>query len=86
MTLRVQQQRIIVGRDARWYSLDSPGFGPRVCHTSPAVDREYVMPIGNQEFGIPRRYQYQIGIWYVCPKFLGIFLVFYRIFFLERSS
>ena len=36
------------------------------------------MSIGNQEFGIPRKYQYQIGIWYLCPKFLGIFLVFYR--------
>ena len=32
------------------------------------------------EFGIPRKYQYQIGIWYFCPKFLGIFLVFYRCF------
>ena len=37
-----------------------------------------VMSIGNEEFGIPRKYQYQIGIWYLCPKFLGIFLVFYR--------
>ena len=37
-----------------------------------------VMSIGNQEIGIPRKYQYQIGIWYLCPKFLGIFLVFYR--------
>ena len=36
------------------------------------------MSIGNQKFGIPRKYQYQIGIWYSCPKFLGIFLVFYR--------
>ena len=36
------------------------------------------MPIGNQEFGIPRKYQYQIGIWYFFPKFLGIFLVFCR--------
>ena len=37
------------------------------------------MSIGNREFGIPRKYQYQIGIWYLCPKFLGIFfLVFYR--------
>ena len=34
-----------------------------------------MMSIGNQEFGIPRKYQYQIGIWYLCPKFLGIFLV-----------
>ena len=39
-----------------------------------------VMSIGNQKFGIPRKYQYQIGIWYFCPKFLGIFLVFYRYF------
>ena len=23
------------------------------------------MSIGNQEFGIPRKYQYQIGIWYL---------------------
>ena len=29
---------------------------------------------------LPRKYQYQIGIWYFCPKFLGIFLVFYRYF------
>ena len=36
------------------------------------------MPIGNQKFGIPRKYQYQIGIWYLYSKFLGIFLVFYR--------
>ena len=36
------------------------------------------MSIGNQEFGIPRKYQNQIGIWYLCVKFLGIFLVFYR--------
>ena len=35
------------------------------------------MSIGNQKFGIPRKYQYQIGVWYLCPKFLGIFLVFY---------
>ena len=39
-----------------------------------------VMSIGNQKFGIPRKYQNQIGIWYFCPKFLGIFLVFYRHF------
>ena len=39
-----------------------------------------VMSIGNQKFGIPRKYQYQIGIWYFCPKFLGIFLVFYQYF------
>ena len=38
------------------------------------------MSIGNQEFGIPRKYQYQIGIWYLCLKFLGTFLVFYRNF------
>ena len=36
------------------------------------------MSIGNQEFGIPRKYQNQIGIWYFCLKFLGIFWVFYR--------
>ena len=38
------------------------------------------MSIGNQKFGIPRKYQNQIGIWYFFPKFLGIFLVFYRYF------
>ena len=37
-----------------------------------------MMSIGNQEFGLPRKYQYQIGIWYLCLKLLGIFLVFYR--------
>ena len=37
-----------------------------------------VMSIGNQIFGIPRKYRNQIGIWYFCPNFLGIFLVFYR--------
>ena len=36
------------------------------------------MSIGNQEFGIPRKYQHQIGICYLCPQFLGIFLVLYR--------
>ena len=36
------------------------------------------MSIGNQKFGIPRKYQNQIGIWYFGPKVLGIFLVFYR--------
>ena len=36
------------------------------------------MSIGNQEFGRPRKYQYQISIWYLYPKFIGIFLVFYR--------
>ena len=36
------------------------------------------MSIGNQEFGLPRKYQYQIGIRYLRPKFLGIFFVFYR--------
>ena len=39
-----------------------------------------VMSLGNQKFGIPRKYQNQIGIWYFCPKFLGIFLAFYRHF------
>ena len=37
-----------------------------------------VMSIGSQKFGILRKYQYQIGIWYLCLKFLGIFWVFYR--------
>ena len=37
-----------------------------------------VMPIGNQEFGMPRKYQHQIGIWYFFSKFLGIFFVFCR--------
>ena len=35
------------------------------------------MSIGNKNFGKPRKYQNQIGIWYFCPKFIGIFLVFY---------
>ena len=38
------------------------------------------MSIGKQKFRIPRKYQYQIGIWYFCPKFLGTFLVFYPYF------
>ena len=38
------------------------------------------MSIGYQKFCIPRKYQNQIGIWYFYPKFLGIFLVFYRHF------
>ena len=37
-----------------------------------------VVSIGNQKFGIPREYQYQIGIRYFFPQFLGIFLVFCR--------
>ena len=37
-----------------------------------------VMSIGNQKFGIPGKYQYQSGIWYLCAEFFGIFLVFYR--------
>ena len=35
-----------------------------------------VMSIGNQKFGIPGKYQYQIGIWYFCL----IFLLFSRYF------
>ena len=38
------------------------------------------MSIGNQKFGTPRKYKNQIDIWYFCPKYLGIFLLFYRIF------
>ena len=38
------------------------------------------MSIGYQKFGIPRKYQYQIGIWYFCLTFLGFFLVFYWYF------
>ena len=34
------------------------------------------MSIGNKKFGIPRKYQNQIGIWYFCVKFLGILLAF----------
>ena len=46
---------------------------------SPLLCDVLVMSIGNQEFGIPRKYQYQIGIWYLCRRFLGIFLgAFYR--------
>ena len=37
-----------------------------------------MMSIDNQKFGIPRKYRYQLGIWCLCPNFLGIFLVFYR--------
>ena len=41
-----------------------------------------VMSIGNQEFGIGSKkipiVTYQIGIWYLFLKFLGIFLVFHR--------
>ena len=38
-----------------------------------------VLSIGNQELGIPKKkYRYQIGIWYLCLKFFGIFWVFYR--------
>ena len=38
------------------------------------------MSTGNQKFGtyLPRKYQYQIVIWYFFPKFLGIFLVLCR--------
>ena len=50
------------------------------CGKHLGMDSKLVMPIGNQKFGIPRKYQYQIGIWYFCPKFLGIFLVSYRYF------
>ena len=39
-----------------------------------------VMSIGNQKFGIPRKYQNKIGIWYFCHKFLGIFSVSSRYF------
>ena len=52
--------------------IKTPGWiGPRGTY-------QIVMSIGNKKFGIPGKYQYQIGIWYSCPKFLGIFLVFYR--------
>ena len=34
-----------------------------------------VMSIGNKKFGKPRKYRYQIGFWYLCHKFLGIFFV-----------
>ena len=27
-----------------------------------------------------QKYQNQIGIWYMCPKFLGMFFVFYQYF------
>ena len=51
-------------------------------NTSPGHITYYVlvMSIGNQIFGIPRNYQNEIGIWYFCPKFLCIFLVFYMYF------
>ena len=41
----------------RWTQVDSVGG--------------LVMSIGNTKFGIPRKYQNQIGVWYFCPKFLG---------------
>ena len=44
--------------------------------TSCLIQYLLVMSIGNQKFGIPRKYQCQIGIWYFCPKFLGILSVF----------
>ena len=44
---------------------------------SPVYRLKLVMSIVNQKFGLPRKYQYQIGIWYFCPRFLGIYLVFY---------
>ena len=34
-----------------------------------------MMSIGNQKFGIPIKYRYQIGICYFSPRFLGIFSV-----------
>ena len=37
---------------------------------SDGKDLRLVMPIGNKKFGIPRKYQYQIGIWYLCPDLL----------------
>ena len=39
-----------------------------------------VISIGNQKFGIPRKSQNQIGIWFFDSKFVGIFLIFYRHF------
>ena len=43
-----------------------------------------VMSIGNQEFGrYTKKIPIQISIWYLCPEFLRIFLVFYR--YLEFS-
>ena len=52
----------------------------RLEHCSTLQRLVLVMSIGNKKFGIPRKYQYQIGIWYFCSKFLGIFWVFYRYF------
>ena len=38
------------------------------------------MSIGSQKFGIPRKYQNQIGIWFFCPKIFGILLAFLQCF------
>ena len=47
-----------------------------VAHTHTDYTQWLVMSIGNQKFGIiPRKYQYQIGIWYFCPKFLGTYFI-----------
>ena len=89
---RLQARRRLVRRqDGRWMvwgraqgADDFRSRGPRFeSHTARRGSiRMYglVMSIGNQKFGIPRKYQNQISIWYVCPKFLGIFFVFYRHF------
>ena len=60
--------------------IDSPKLEGGVPPVQNLEGKALVMSIGNQKFGIPRKYQYQIGIWYFSPKFLGIFLVFYRYF------
>ena len=65
----------------------SPSYslhGLRFLHNSRSLSLSrslhVVMSVGNQQIGIPRKYQHQIGIWYIRPKFLDIFLVFYRYF------
>ena len=53
---------------------DGLSVSSRVADSS--TGSELVMSIGNQKFGMPRKYHNQIGIWYFCPKFLGIFWYF----------
>ena len=60
--------------------LPDNGHGPLSTVRTLLIHCPLVMSIGNQKFGISRKYQNQIGIWYFCPKFLGIFLVFSRNF------
>ena len=46
--------------------------------TSSRLPSALVMSISHQKFGIPRKHLNQIGIWYLCPKFIGVSLEFYQ--------